>query len=122
MNKIILTGRITKDPELKDTKNGSKFCGFSLAVYDGVRDGERQTQFIYCCAFGDSAESIARYCTKGDFLSVGGKLTIDSYTDEDNIKRYSASVIVQEFDLIPTLKQEKPEEEKPKKYSKNYKR
>lgn len=96
LNKVILMGRITADPELKQTPNGVSVTSFSLAVersYSG-KDGERQTDFLNCVAWRGTAEFIARYFTKGKMMAVEGSLQTRSYTDKNQNKRVATEVMV----------------------------
>ena len=82
MNAIIITGRLTKDPELTTTKNGMPATRFSLAVNTWHKDENGNNAiFIDCSTLGKQAEFIAKYCRKGDTIGVSGKL--DCYTWKD---------------------------------------
>ena len=74
MNRVCLLGRITADPELKQTTSGISACSFTLAVDRGFKDakGERQTDFISCIAWRQTAEFISRYFSKGKMIIVEG--------------------------------------------------
>lgn len=79
MNKVILIGRLTADPELKFTQNGKGYCNFTIAVDRGFKnaDGEREADFIYCQAWNKSAENLAKYMGKGRQIAVEGRLQVD---------------------------------------------
>ena len=83
MNAIIITGRLTKDPELATTKSGLPACRFTIAVDTWRKDEEKGKSafFVDCSVLGNPAEFMAKYCRKGDMLGVQGKL--DSYSWED---------------------------------------
>lgn len=79
MNKVILIGRLTADPELSFTSNGKGYSLFTVAVDRDYKrdDGERETDFVYCQAWGKIAENMAKYLSKGRQVAVEGKLRID---------------------------------------------
>jgi single-strand DNA-binding protein len=93
MNKIILTGRLTKDIELKDAGN-SKVANFSLAVDRAIKqEGKPEVDFIDCAAFGKTAEFMGKYMAKGSKIALEGRLQNDTYTDKEGKKRTHAVVI-----------------------------
>jgi len=96
MNQVILMGRLTRDPELRHTQSGLPVASFSLAVDRrfGGRDGERQTDFIDCVAWRQTAEFLSKYFTKGRMCAVHGNLQIRDWQDKEGNKRRSAEVIV----------------------------
>lgn len=98
MNKAILVGRLTADPELKVTTSGTKVCSFSLAVNRRfVRAGEeRKADFINCVAWRQTAEFICNYFAKGRMLGVVGSIQTRDWTDNEGRKRYATEVIVDE--------------------------
>ena len=95
LNKIILMGRLTHDPELRRTQNGTAVTGFSLAVERDFKDedGKRATDFIDIVAWRAAAEFVAKYFTKGRMAVVEGRLQIRDWTDKDGGKRRSAEVV-----------------------------
>lgn len=101
MNKIILIGNLTKDPELSETQSGISVCRFSLAVRRARAnaEGEHETDFFPCTAWRGLAETIERYVRKGDKLGVVGEVQFREYTDNQGIKKTSTNVIVQEIDF-----------------------
>ena len=99
MNKAILIGRLTKDPELRYAAgSGTAVCRFTLAVNRQFKKDE--TDFINCIAFNKQGEAIAQYVTKGRQLAVVGNIRTGSYDGQDGIKRYSTDVIVESFEFI----------------------
>lgn len=93
MNKVILTGRLTKDIELKDAGN-SKVANFSLAVDRAIKqEGKPDVDFIDCAAFGKTAEFMGKYMSKGSKIALEGRLQIDTYPDKEGKKRTHAAVI-----------------------------
>lgn len=99
MNKVILIGRLTKDPELNFAAgSGTAVTRFNLAVTRPFKKDE--TDFINCVAFGKTAETIAQYITKGRQLAVTGSIRTGSYDAKDGTKRYTTDVVVESFEFI----------------------
>lgn len=99
MNKVILIGRLTKDPELNFAAgSGTAVARFSLAVTRPFKKDE--TDFINCIAFGKTGETIAQYLTKGRQLAVSGSIRTGSYDAKDGTKRYTTDVVVDSFEFI----------------------
>ena len=96
MNSICLMGRLTGDPELKTTQSGISVTSFSVAVDRAFRgkDQERQTDFINCVAWRNTAEFISRYFRKGQRIALQGSLQSRSYTANDGSKRTVYEVVV----------------------------
>lgn len=94
LNRIILMGRLTHDPELRRTQSDTPVCSFSLAVdRDYKRDGEKETDFIDIVAWRSTADFVSKYFTKGRMAVVEGRLQIRDWTDKEGGKRRSAEVI-----------------------------
>ncbi len=102
MNKVILTGRLTRDPESRMTQSNMEISRFSLACQSDFvsRDGERDTEFINCVAFNRSAQTINRYCRKGQMILVQGRIRNSSYDSQDGTKRYTTDVVVDNFEFL----------------------
>jgi single-strand DNA-binding protein len=99
MNKVILTGRLTADPELRQTQSGIATCRFTVAVnrkFKNKQTGQREADFISCLAFKNTAEFISRYFTKGKMIAVEGTLRTGSYKDKkhDDVTHYTTDVLV----------------------------
>lgn len=94
LNRVVLVGRITKDPELRYTQTGIAVVGFTLAVNRPYADaqGERQADFIPCVAWRNQAENLAKHITQGALLGVEGRMQVRSY-DTDQGKRYTTEVV-----------------------------
>jgi single-strand DNA-binding protein len=95
INKVILMGRLTADPELRQTTSGISSCRFSVALdrgYKSKETGERQTDFINVIAWRQTAEFVSRYFSKGRMIIVEGSLRNNNYTDHNGIKHYSMDV------------------------------
>ena len=95
LNRIIIMGRLTRDPELRHTQSGTAVASFSLAVDRDFKsqNGEKETDFIDVVAWRNSAEFVSRYFTKGRMAVVEGRLQIRDWTDRDGGKRRSAEVV-----------------------------
>ena len=95
LNKIILMGRLTRDPELRRTESGTAVCSFSIAVDRDFKskNGEKETDFIDIVSWRATAEFVSKYFTKGRMAVVEGRLQIRDWTDKEGGKRRSAEVI-----------------------------
>lgn len=95
MNRVILVGRITRDPELRTSPNNVSFTAFSIAVNRTVAsaNGEREADFINCVAFNKQAENLCRFIKKGGQIGVDGKLQTRRYTAQDGSARIATEVI-----------------------------
>ncbi|MBO4812574.1 single-stranded DNA-binding protein [Candidatus Saccharibacteria bacterium] len=103
-SKAIITGNLTRDPELRTTPNGSTVCGFSVAVNRVYRDasGEQKedVSFIDCSAWGKLGEMIAQYAKKGSGVLVSGRLDQRSWEDKtDGKKRSRVEIVVEDFNF-----------------------
>ena len=95
LNKVILMGRLTRDPELRSTPQGVSTCSFSLAVERNFKNGEeRKTDFINCVAWRQTAEFISKYFSKGSLMALEGSIQIRSWDDNEGKKRYATDVVV----------------------------
>jgi single-strand DNA-binding protein len=95
LNKIILMGRLTKNPELRRTQSGTAVTSFTIAADRDFKgqNGEKETDFIDCVAWRNTAEFAAKYFTKGRMAIVEGRLQIRDWTDKEGNKRRSAEVV-----------------------------
>lgn len=99
MNKVILIGRLTRDPELNFAAgSGTAVTRFSLAVKRPFKKDE--SDFINCVAFGKTGETIAQYITKGRQLAATGSIRTGSYDAKDGSKRYTTDIIVDSFEFL----------------------
>ncbi|MGL5648243.1 MAG: single-stranded DNA-binding protein [Clostridium sp.] len=99
MNKVILIGRLTKDPELRFAAGtGNAVTRFSVAVTRQFKRDE--ADFINCVAFGKTAETIAQYLTKGSQIAITGNIRTGSYDAQDGSKRYTTDVAVESFEFV----------------------
>ena len=95
LNKIILMGRLTKDPELRKTNSGTSVATFTIAVDRDFKgqNGEKETDFIDIVAWRNTAEFVSNYFAKGRVAVVEGRLQLRSWTDQNGNKRKNAEVI-----------------------------
>lgn len=101
MNKVILMGRLTRDPDVRYSDQSSAVARFTLAVDRRFkRDGDQQTaDFISCVAFGKTGEFIERYCHQGTKLVVEGRIQTGSYTNRDGNKVYTTDVVAENVEF-----------------------
>lgn len=95
LNRTIIMGRLTRDPELRRTQSGTAVASFSLAVERDFKDkdGSRQTDWLDCVAWKGTAEFISRYFSKGRMAVVDGRLQTRSYEDKNGSKRKAVEVV-----------------------------
>ena len=99
MNKVIITGRLTANPELRQSQSGVASCKFTVACdrrFADKNSGKREADFISCLAFKNTAEFISRYFNKGKMIAVEGTLRTGSYKDKkhDDVTHYTTDVLV----------------------------
>lgn len=102
MNKVLLVGRLTRDPEMRTTSSGMVVTRFTIAVNRGFadRNGERTADFISCSSFNRAAENIAKYCKKGSLVSVEGSIRTGSYDAQDGTKKYTTEVACTQVNFL----------------------
>lgn len=96
LNHIVIMGRLTKEPELRRTGNGTAVTSFTLAVDRDIANkqtGEKETDFIECVAWRNTAEFVSKYFSKGRMAVVAGRLQIRTWTDKDGNKRRTAEIL-----------------------------
>ena len=97
MNKVILMGRLTRDPEMRQTQSGVNVCSFSIAVNRRfAKEGQQNADFINCTAWRQQAEFICKYFQKGAMISVVGNLQSRSWENQEGKKQYATDVVVDE--------------------------
>ena len=97
MNKVVLVGRLTKDPELRYAAGSDvAVCKFTVAVNRMKKD---EADFINCVAFNKTAETIAQYLTKGRQIAIAGHIQTGSYLKDDGAKVYTTDVVVETFEF-----------------------
>ena len=102
MNRVSLIGRITRDPEIRYSQNGSAFLMFTIAVNRNQRDANGQTvaDFISVTAFGQQAEFIGRYVKKGFLLAVAGRIQTRNYQGQDGQTHYVTEVVAEQVENL----------------------
>lgn len=102
MNKVILVGNLTRDPELSETTSGIAVCRFSIAVSRDYanQDGNRETDFFNITVWRGRAENCGKYLKKGNKVAVVGSLQNRSYEDKDGIKRTVTDVVASEVEFL----------------------
>ena len=102
MNKAILIGRLTKDPELRTTPTGRNVCQFSIAVNRTYTNasGEREADFINCVVWDKQAENLAKYQKKGNHIAVDGRIQTRNYDDNNGKKVYVTEVLVNNISFL----------------------
>lgn len=97
MNKLVLIGRIVKDPEVRYSTSGVAFGSYTIAVDRPVaKDAEKVTDFLYCKVVGKTAEFVEKYLRKGMKIAVSGRVQCDNFTDKDGNKRSATYIQVNE--------------------------
>ena len=102
MNKVLLVGRLTRDPELRSTPGGMAVNRFTIAVSQNFtnRNGERGADFINCSAWGRQADNISKYCSKGTLVSAEGRIRTSSYDAQDGTRRYTTEVVCETVNFL----------------------
>jgi single-strand DNA-binding protein len=102
LNRVVLIGRLTKDPELRYTaENQTPVAKFTIAVDRTFkREGQQEADFIPVVVFGKVAENVGRFMKKGRLVAVGGRIQTGSYTDQEGKKRYTTDVIADEVQFL----------------------
>lgn len=105
MNKVILIGRLTKDPELRKTPTDVSVVQFTIAVNHAFQqNGERQADFINCIAWRAQAENLARYIKKGGQIAVEGSIQTRSFDDANGVRKYVTEVVCSQITFLESKK------------------
>lgn len=102
MNKVILIGRLVREPDLRYTPNGKAVCSFTIAVnrpYNSDK-AEQEADFINCVVWNKIAENVAKYLKKGSQCGVDGRLQIRSYDDKEGKRKYITEVIANNVEFL----------------------
>jgi single-strand DNA-binding protein len=105
MNILILTGRLTRDPEVRNSAN-TEIAKFTLAV-DGFENGEKTADFFDCVAFGNLAKFAEEYLKKGTLVNVCGRLKNNNYTDRNGNKQYTTQVVLSKIEFGEAKKKDR---------------
>jgi single-strand DNA-binding protein len=103
MNKIFIIGNLVRDPELRTTQSGIPVCTFTVAVNrrkQGAEAGQQEADFFRVTTWRQMAENCNRYLAKGRKVGVVGNLTLESYTGNDGMQRYSLEVMADEVEFL----------------------
>ena len=102
INRVVLTGRLTRNPELKTTQNGLSVASFTLAVNRQFTDsqGKREADFINCVIWRKSAENLCKFTHKGSLIGIDGRIQTRSYDNKDGQRVYITEVVVDSFSLL----------------------
>jgi single-strand DNA-binding protein len=112
MNKVILIGNITKDPEIKVSMAGKKVANISLAINSGKdANGNPLTQYFNCVAFSKVADIIELYTKKGHKVAIAGSLQNNTWDKPDGTKGYSTNIIINELEMLTSKKDAGQQEE-----------
>jgi len=106
MNKVILVGRLTRDPDVKHVGNDKTVATFTLAVDRRFKnkDGQKETDFVPIVIWGKQAEIVGQYLSKGSQIGVSGRLQVRSYEGNDGQKKYMTEVVAEEFTFLSSNK------------------
>ena len=104
INRVVLIGRLTRDPELRRTPQGDAVTSFTLAVNRNYtdKDGQQQADFINCVVWKKSAENVEKYCSKGSLVGVEGRIQTRSYDNSQGQKVYVVEVICDSVQFLET--------------------
>lgn len=112
MNKVILMGRLTKDPDIRYTQDGTAVARYTLAVDRRYqRDGEQKADFISCTVFGRGAEFAEKHLKKGTKIVAAGRIQTGSYTNRDGQKVYTTDIVVEEQEFAESKKTQEANQE-----------
>lgn len=102
MNRVVLIGRLTKEPELYYTKQGVAYARIGVAVNRGFRNslGEQQVDFINCVVWRKSAENVTEYCKKGSLVGITGRIQTSNYDDEQGKRIYRTEVVIESITFL----------------------
>ena len=110
INKVILMGRLTKNPELRHTDSGKAVCNFSIAVSEGYGENQR-TEFINCVAWNKTAEFVEKYFTKGRMIIVDGRISTRTWEGQDGKKNYATEVVANQVSFGESKKDSETSED-----------
>lgn len=105
MNQVVLTGRLTRDPELRETQSGKQVASFNIAV-DKYGEG---ADFINCVVWGKQAENLFKYQSKGSQIGLVGKISTRTYDDAKGNKQYVTEIVADSIEFLGSKKKEETE-------------
>jgi single-strand DNA-binding protein len=112
LNQVVLVGRLTDDPKVEESENGTKYSTIVLAVQRTFKNSEGiyEADFIRCRLWNAIANSTSEYCHKGDIVGIKGRIKVSNYDDEDGNKKYMTEVIAEKVTFLTSKKEEEKEE------------
>ena len=107
-NKVMLIGRLTRDPEMRYTTSGLAVTSFSIAVdrRNKNQQGEKQTDFFRCTAWRQSAEFVSTYASKGRLVAVEGRIELNKFTGQDGIEKQSADIVCDHVEILDSNREQ----------------
>ena len=115
MNKAIITGNLTRDPQQRTTSSGISVTSFTVAVQRRFKqDGQQQADFIPVTCWRGLAENVAKYCTKGSKVGVVGTIQTRNYDDANGVRRYVTEIVADEVEFLGSNGQGKVTGDAPK--------
>ena len=101
LNRVVLVGRIVRDPELRKTNSGTSVTSFTVAVDNPIKTGaEKSASFVPCTCWSKTAENVAKYCVKGSLVGIDGRISQRSYEDKSGQKRSVVEVIAENVQFL----------------------
>lgn len=118
INRVSISGNLTRDPELRVTRSGSQVLSFGVAVNDRTKnqqtgEWEDRPNFVDCTIFGSRAEAVARFVSKGSKVAIDGKLRYSSWETKDGQRRSKLEVVVDEIEFMTGKRQGQDSDEQP---------
>lgn len=108
LNQVVLVGRLTSDPEIKELENGKKYTSIVVAVQRTYKntDGLYDTDFVRCILWNGIAANTCKYCHSGDVVGIKGRIQVNSYETEAKEKKYSTDVIAEKVTFLSSKEKE----------------
>lgn len=116
MNRTVLVGRLTKNPELRYTQNGKAVASFTIAVNRPFKNqnGENEADFINCVSWGKQAENLANYMSKGSQIGVDGRIQTRTYDNQEGKRIFVTEVLAENITFLESRKENQPSEKNAK--------
>lgn len=107
MNKVVLVGNLTRDPEQRTTQSGISVTSFTVAVSRRFKsqDGQQQADFINCVAWRSTADFVAKYFVKGSKIGLSGSIQTRTYDDANGVRRYVTEVVAEDVEFVTSKSQ-----------------
>ena len=116
MNSVTLVGRLTKNPELKQTQSGLSTCTFSLAVnrpFTNKQTGQREADFIQCVVWNKQAENLCKYQTKGSQIALSGRIQTRNYENQQGQRVYITEVVADNIEFLTSRNEAQGNQQQP---------